>query len=766
MSIKLNEMQKEAVLCTEGPLLILAGAGSGKTRVITERAAYLVGEKNVSPWNILAITFTNKAAAEMKERIERAVGQGAEAIWVSTFHSMCVRILRRYGDRLGYGSSFSIYDTDDSRALMRRLIKEKNLNPKEVKERTVLNAISRAKDELVNPAEYKRRADAAGNPGMLTNARLYEAYQNELKKSNAMDFDDLINLTVELFASDPEVKEYYQDRFRYIMVDEYQDTNTAQFRLVEFLAGKYKNLCVVGDDDQSIYKFRGANIRNILDFELSYPDARVIRLEENYRSTPDILNVANAVIANNRSRKGKTLYTGNPAGDKVKFNWYQNAAQEAAEVASDIRQGHGYGKSLSDYAVLYRTNAQSRLFEERLVSANIPYRLVGGVNFYSRKEIKDFLAYLKAVENPSDDMALTRIINVPKRGIGATTVDNVSMFASAFGISFYEALQRADEISGIKAAAAKKLKDFVGLIEEFGKASIGGSVYDVLEKISADTGYVEELKAERTDEAAARLENIDELFSKAKDYDDGDVPEGREKGLSDFLQEVALVADVDALDDESEYVTLMTLHGAKGLEFENVYLVGMEEGMFPGYMSINSDDESEIEEERRLCYVGMTRAKKSLTLSGARERMVHGNTNYNPPSRFVDEIPPEMLDRENNSVMGISRMANGGRSYRKETYPGSSRGAAPVSSHSIPSRPKAPSIKKPSSYGGYTAKAPAKSDSGDLGYGVGDRVSHFKFGEGTVLGIKDGGRDYEVTVDFDSAGQKKMFAGFAKLKKV
>ncbi|MCR4842888.1 MAG: UvrD-helicase domain-containing protein [Eubacterium sp.] len=463
--LQLNEMQKEAVNCTEGPLLILAGAGSGKTGVITQRTAHLVKDLNVAPWNILAITFTNKAAGEMRSRIVNQVGPGGDQIWISTFHSLCTRILRRYADRIGYKSSFSIYDTDDQKAMMRRIIKEKNLDPKMYRERTILNAISAAKNELIDVSEYRVRA--AGNFDLQKKAELYQAYENELKNSNAMDFDDLLFKTVILLMEDAEVRQYYQERFKYVMVDEYQDTNTAQFRLVKLLCGKYRNICVVGDDDQSIYKFRGANIRNILDFENEYPGARLIRLEENYRSTGAILDVANAVISHNSSRKGKTLYTRNERGERVRFEQFDNAYEEASYVATRVKAGLNEGMSLSQFAVLYRTNAQSRILEEQFVSSNIPYKVVGGVNFYSRKEIKDVLAYLKAVDNPDDDLTVRRIINVPKRGIGQTTIDRVSRYAAENGMSFYEALGDWDRIVDIKPAAGRKLQNFVSLMESF-----------------------------------------------------------------------------------------------------------------------------------------------------------------------------------------------------------------------------------------------------------------------------------------------------------
>ncbi len=634
----LNEQQRAAVFQTEGPLLILAGAGSGKTRVLTHRAAYLIEEKGVNPWHILAITFTNKAAGEMRERIDRLVGVGSESIWVSTFHSACVRILRRYIDRLGYDNNFTIYDADDQKTVMKGICKRLQIDTKQYKEKTFLNVISSAKDNLVSPEEFTLKAGT--DYKLQKQAQVYREYQQQLKKNNALDFDDLIVKCVELLKNDDEVLDYYRERFRYIMVDEYQDTNTAQFHLVRLLAGKYKNLCVVGDDDQSIYKFRGANINNILHFEKYFPDAVVIRLEENYRSTRNILDTANAVIRNNLGRKSKTLWTQKDAGHKVVFRQLDTAHEEAEAIAlsiqSFVRKGdYRYG----DCAILYRTNAQSRLLEERLVHENIPYRIFGGVNFYARREIKDMLAYLKTIDNAADDLAVRRIINVPKRGIGATTISRVQDYADENGISFYESLKQAEEIPTIKRAAAAKVSPFVTFVQMMRSKVPLLSIETLMQEVIEMTGYVAELEAEDTDEARERIENIDELISKIAAYEQSeDMPT-----LSGFLEEVALVADIDSLTEGSDYVALMTLHSAKGLEFPNVYLSGMEDGLFPSYMTITSDDPSEIEEERRLCYVGITRAQEHLTLTAARLRMIRGETQYNKVSRFVKEIPKELL---------------------------------------------------------------------------------------------------------------------------
>lgn len=740
----LNEQQREAVFYTEGPLLILAGAGSGKTRVLTHRTAYLIEEKGVNPYHIMAITFTNKAAGEMRERIDRLVGYGSESIWVSTFHSTCVRILRRHIDRIGYDTNFTIYDSDDSKSLMKDICKRLNIDTKIYKERSLLSAISSAKDELITPTEFALRATAASDYAKRKQAEVYREYQEALHKNNALDFDDLIVKTVELFQTDPEVLDYYQERFRYIMVDEYQDTNTAQFQLIRLLAGKYKNLCVVGDDDQSIYKFRGANIYNILNFEKHFSDAKTIKLEQNYRSTQNILDAANNVIANNVGRKAKALWTANDAGDKVEFEQFDNAYEEADYIASDIASGVREGSyHYGDYAVLYRTNAQSRLFEERFIVSNIPYKIVGGVNFYARKEVKDLLAYLKTIDNAKDDLAVRRIINVPKRGIGATTLNRVSDYAASYDIGFYDALKQAEEIPSIGKSAAK-IKPFVTFIQTMRSKLPYIDISELMREIIETTGYVKELEAEGTEEATARIENIDELLSKVVAYESAE----ENPTLSGFLEEVALVADIDSLEEGSDYVVLMTLHSAKGLEFPKVYLAGMEDGLFPSYMSITSDHSSEeLEEERRLAYVGITRAMRELAITCARQRMIRGETQYNKVSRFVKEIPSELLNGEIKKPAFLTRREDDN-----------------VSAF----RPKRTTMRQQPSGQSMQARAfsGANTVKGSLSYAVGDRVSHIKFGEGTVKAIVEGGRDFEVTVDFDTAGVKKMFASFAKLKKL
>ena len=633
----LNERQREGVFTVDGPVLLLAGAGSGKTRVLTHRIAYLIEEMGVNPWNIMAITFTNKAAGEMKERVEKLVEFGG-SIWVSTFHSTCVRILRRYIDRLGYDNNFVIYDSDDQRAVMKEVCRRLQVDTKMMKERSILSAISSAKDELISPDQY--RLNAMGDYHAQKIAQLYQEYQNALRKNNAVDFDDLIMLTVELFRSRPEVLEGYQNRFRYIMVDEYQDTNTAQFELIRLLADASHNLCVVGDDDQSIYKFRGANIRNILDFEKVYPEAVVIRLEQNYRSTQNVLNAANAVIQNNRKRKEKTLWTRQEEGELVHFRQFETAYEEAEFIAEDIGRKKRQGAlCYNDCAVLYRTNAQARLLEERFIMEGIPYNVVGGVNFYSRREIKDLLAYLKTIDNGRDDLAVKRIINVPRRGIGGTTITRVEDYAQEQELSFYDALKDAGEIPGLGRSKAK-LDSFVTMIQTFRSKAPYYSLRELIDDIIETTGYVKELEASDEEDAGDRIENIDELVSKIVAFEEShDTP-----SLSEFLEEVALVADIDQVDGDADKVLLMTLHGAKGLEFSSVYLAGMEDGVFPGFMSIMGDDPDEIEEERRLAYVGITRAKQSLTLCCAKQRMIRGETQYNAVSRFVREIPVELMD--------------------------------------------------------------------------------------------------------------------------
>ena len=737
----LNPPQQEAVFHTEGPLLILAGAGSGKTRVLTHRIAHLIADKGVNPFNILAITFTNKAAQEMRERVDKLTGADGMSVWVATFHSTCVRILRRYIDRLGYDNRFTIYDSDDQKTLMKEICRKLNIDTKKYKERSLLAQISHAKDEMITPDEMEMNAGGDFNQKKV--AQVYREYQAALKSNNALDFDDLLVKTVELFQNCGDVLESYQEKFRYIMVDEYQDTNTVQFKFVSLLAARYGNLCVVGDDDQSFYKFRGANIGNILGFERVFPDAKVIRLEQNYRSTKNILNAANEVIANNAARKEKRLWTENPEGEKLHFRQFMNGFEEAEYVIGDIAKKKR--EHLADYrecAILYRTNAQSRLFEEKCLKANIPYKIVGGINFYARKEIKDLLCYLKTIDNSADDLAVRRILNVPKRGIGATTVGRVQDYADYMNVSFYDALRVAEEVPSI-GRSLNKIEGFVTFIQSLKSKAQAYSVTEILEEVIDLTGYVDELKAEDTEESRARIENIDELISKTVSYEEAMKAEGREATLSGFLEEIALIADIDTVDPDQDYVLLMTLHSAKGLEFPYVYLAGMEDGMFPSSMCIFSDDPTDMEEERRLCYVGITRAMKELTLTSARQRLVRGETQYNKVSRFVREIPRELVE------LGTTI---------QEHKPSMQETPSPKNSYM---QMRQTFRAKP-----FEAQTFKVTKAASLDYGVGDTVRHIKFGVGIVRDIVEGGRDYEVTVDFDKVGVKKMFAGFAKLKKI
>ncbi len=813
----LNEDQKKAVFQTEGPVLILAGAGSGKTRTLTHRIAYMIDENGVNPWNILAITFTNKAAGEMRERVDKIVGFGAESIWVSTFHSTCVRILRRYADRLGYDNHFVIYDTDDQKAVIKDICKRLQIDTKNIKERALMGAISSAKDELISPEEYVLRN--MGDFSKKVYGDVYMEYQKALKKNNAMDFDDLLVKTVELFKICPEVLEYYQDRFLYIMVDEYQDTNTAQFELIRLLSKKNRNLCVVGDDDQSIYKFRGANIRNILDFEQVYPDATVIKLEKNYRSSQNILDAANSVIRNNTKRKSKQLWTDSDSGNLIHFRQFDTSYEEAEYVVSDIRSKVREGRDYKDCAILYRTNAQSRMLEEKLVIAGMPYNIVGGINFYARKEIKDLLAYLKTIDNGKDDMACKRIINVPKRGIGATTITRVQEYADSRNISFYDALKEANQIMTIGKSYVK-LEPFVSMIQVFRSKMEVYSLEELLRDVIETTGYVKEIEESDadTEEIKDRISNINELISKVVAYEEKVEEEtGNRATLSGFLEEVALVADIDKVDESDDKVLLMTLHSAKGLEFPVVYMVGVEDGVFPSYRTITSDDMDEMEEERRLAYVGITRAKEDLHILCAKQRMINGETQYNPVSRFVKEIPANLLDSrlpvykkydlddydedsyERNTFkakpygmssgssaygqMQSTRSAyNIGGTYSGRSAYGNMGNSAATSSYggsassSYFARPKAVAKPKtaPDSAKPYIAKATGLAGltkgnevAGEKpAYDVGDRVKHVKYGEGEILSLTKGARDYEVTVNFDAAGQKIMYAAFAKLQKI
>ena len=740
----LNDKQKEAVLHFEGPLLILAGAGSGKTRVLTHRIAYLIEEHQVPPYHILALTFTNKAANEMRERVNNIIEYGAGSIWVSTFHSTCVRILRRFIDHLGYDNAFTIYDSDDQKSLMKDICKQLNIDTKKYKERTFLNAISSAKDELKTPEQYADEVAKEYNKKIF--GRVYKEYQKRLKQNNALDFDDLIMLTVQLFRQNAEILNHYQERFPFILVDEYQDTNTAQFTLLSLLASRYQNLCVVGDDDQSIYRFRGANIHNILNFEKIFPATKVIRLEQNYRSTKNILAAASGVIKHNSMRKEKTLWTTAEAGAPISYGRYDNEYEEAQGIAADIHRQVKDGMSYSDFAILYRTNAQSRVFEEKLIYEGIPYRIIGAVNFYARKEIKDILCYLKTINNSADDIAIKRIINIPRRGIGQTTIGRISDYAFSQEMPFYEALRRVDEIPGCTRASAK-IHSFVSLIEHF-RMKLRGEMYsleDMTQELLDVTGYVRELEAENTDEANGRIENIESLMNKIVQYEE----DNNGGTLNDLLEDIALVADIDTVSDDAEQVLLMTLHSAKGLEFPNVYICGMEETIFPGASAVFGDDPSELEEERRLCYVGITRAMKKLTLTSANQRMRNGEMNFNRPSRFINEIPRHLVKQTYGAVLKLETESKPTEFSRTKASLYTKNRKNPFANN--------PYIQK-----GMGSASPA----GAPDYQIGDRVSHTKFGQGIVRSLTKLTNDYEVVIEFDGFGQRKLRSSFAKLTKL
>ncbi len=799
----LNPPQQEAVLTTEGPVLILAGAGSGKTRTLTARVAYLL-EQGVRPWNILAITFTNKAAEEMKNRVAESSPEG-EKVWVATFHSTCLRILRSGADRLGYEKDFSIYDTDDSRVVLRRLIKDLDYDPKQYREREMQRVISGLKNKMVSVEENEK---AAGQFRDKRIARIYGEYQKRLMAANAMDFDDLLLNAVKLFEENPDVLDFWRHRFRYVLVDEYQDTNPAQFRFVELLAKEHRNLCVVGDDDQSIYRFRGAEIRNILDFESVFPEAKVIRLEQNYRSTKNILAAANAVIAHNKERKVKTLWTAKEEGEKLIFREYEEAREEARGIVRDImkeRDKFPYG----DCAILYRTNAQSRLLEESLVASNVPYRLIGGINFYERKEVKDCLSYLRLIANPRDDVSFRRIINVPRRGIGDTTVEKLAAFAAARELSMLEAIEEAEHSEELYRSGAK-LRRFMDLIIGLRTEALSLSVEALIERTLRESGYLDALEEEGPIEAEARRENLDELINKAADF-------GGEVGLeplSQFLSEASLVADVDELDEKDGKVVLMTLHSAKGLEFPKVYMAGMEQQLFPGDKALYSGDATDMEEERRLCYVGITRAMKKLVLTAAGRRMINGQFVTHLISQFVEEIPAEYMKRENNGIMmsrgqmqerrerdeylsGTGAFRKRGGSYNDSPFPdyegpeetvqrsfgrpepkpsfsyytdavytGTTRRMAAYDRGqrvAAPEETKAGGTKE--GLTDFLEKAAAKKQPDDQAilteFSIGDRVVNRRFGAGTVAKVEQGKKDLLVTVDFDKYGRKVMMAQFA-----
>lgn len=741
----LNPEQQSAVKATDGPLLLMAGAGSGKTRVLTHRIAYLIIEKRVNPYNILAITFTNKAAREMKERIVKMMGGAAKEIWISTFHSMCVRILRRDIDRMGFNRNFTILDTTDQQSVIKGILKDKNLDPKKFDPRAILGSISSAKNELIDPEEY---AKTAGGYFEQTVSDVYTEYQKRLRKNQALDFDDLIMMTIQLFKRVPDVLEYYQRKFQYIHVDEYQDTNRAQYMLVKMLANRFQNICVVGDSDQSIYRWRGADIANILSFEKDYPNATVILLEQNYRSTKRILLAANKVIENNMNRKAKNLWTENPEGNKLVYYRADSEQGEAQFVAGKIKELTRNGKKLSDIAILYRTNAQSRVMEEVLLKSNIEYAIVGGIKFYDRKEIKDMLAYLRLISNTDDDISLQRVINVPKRGIGSTSVDKIANFAAMHDISLYKALDSV-ELIGLSPKITKAAREFRDLIRNYTNMQEFLSVTELVEEVLEKTGYREMLKAEKSIEAQSRLENLEEFLSVTKNFEDT----SEDKTLVAFLTDLALVADIDSLDDngdKADAITLMTLHSAKGLEFPVVFLIDLEEGVFPHSRSLM--EEVEMEEERRLAYVGITRAEQSLFITNAQMRTLFGRTNMNPASRFISEIPEDLIE----GVEPEKRMNTPfGSNIRSFGSSGASFGAT-RSSFTTPAATRKP-VMRPVS---------AASGGEEIGWKVGDKAEHSKWGTGTVVCVKGQGEGTELDIAFPSPfGIKRLLAKFAPIRK-
>ncbi len=740
----LNDMQKKAVLKTEGPLLLLAGAGSGKTRVLTHRIAYLI-EKGIRPFNILAITFTNKAAKEMKERVEAITPFGKD-VWVSTFHSTCVRILRRDIERIGYTSQFTIYDAEDSEKIIKEICKEYKINDEILPPKAIINEISRQKDNLITANTYAQNIQNENDIRKKTIAEVYIAYENRLKQNNALDFDDLIFKTVQLFANNLDILEKYQERFQYIMVDEYQDTSTCQYTLIKLLANKYKNICVVGDDDQSIYGWRGADIRNILNFEEDFENADVIKLEQNYRSTKIILNAANEVIKNNFGRKDKKLWTENTEGELINYNKCDSDRKEAFFIINTILEKCKENRKYKDFAILYRTNNLSRIFEEQLVQKAIPYKIYGGINFYSRREIKDIFAYLKILENPNDDISFKRIINTPKRGIGDTTILKISEFANQNNISFFEALKQLENIE-ISSRIINSLNKFLELILDIMEIDKNKNMIDLLEEVIEKTGYIEELKKEATEEAFGRIENISELLNRASEFEENikkqqnNEEETKQTNLSKFLEEVSLVADIDSMEEQDNVVTLMTLHSSKGLEFPVVFIVGFEEGIFPTYRAITSPVPSDLEEERRLLYVGITRAKEELFISNSKTRLQHGRIVSNSPSSFLKEIPNNFLNTfiKKEDLKG-EKITDSANTYRPKTE----------------YKPNISYLKK---------EIPAPKNL-TIEFLVGDNISHFKFGTGKVLQISPAGADFEVLIEFENFGTKKLMANLSKLKKI
>lgn len=734
----MNDRQAQAVQTTEGPLLIMAGAGSGKTRVLTHRIAYLIEQQGVNPWNVLAITFTNKAAREMRERVDALMDEGAQEIWVSTFHALCVRILRRESEKIGYNRAFTIASTSEQRTLVKQILKEFNVDEKQYDPRSVLSAISNAKNDLLNPKDYQTKAQG---PFQEVVGKVYAEYQARLVENQSMDFDDLIMQTIRLFNESPETLAFYQNKFHYIHVDEYQDTNEAQYDLVNKLAARYRNLCVVGDADQSIYGWRGANMENILNFENDYPDATVIKLEQNYRSTKTILQAANNVIENNLNRKDKQLWTENAQGEKIRYYRATNGNDEAYHIIKVIKEKLQNGRKYGDFAVLYRTNAQSRTLEEAFMKSNIPYKLVGAHKFYDRKEILDVLAYLRLVANPADSLSFERVVNAPKRGIGAASLEKLRQHAQMFQISMLDAAKDAS-LTGIRGKAGSGLEAFAKMIEEMHEYSKNHNLTDTTTKLLDASGYRAELEAKKTLENQGRLENLDEFLSVTQNFDANWEPEDEESDpFVDFLADLALVSDQDSVEEEPDEVTLMTLHAAKGLEFPVVFLVGMEEGIFP--LSRAALDEEESEEERRLAYVGITRAEKELYLSNAISRMLYGRRQTNPVSRFINEIDEDLIENEGTSIASLASGTS------KKNYPFD--------------KAKTPKYRKPAGtieYGSTGTGADKKD------WNIGDKVKHKAWGVGTVVKVSGTGEETELDIAFEAQGIKRLLAAFAPVEKI
>ena len=765
----LNDKQYEAVINTEGPCLVIAGAGSGKTKVLTHKIAYLMGEKGVKPWDILAITFTNKAANEMKSRVESLVGDAAKDMWIGTFHSICVRILRKQIDRIGFDTSFIIFDTSDQKTLIKQIIKAQNLDDKLFSDRSVLSEISNAKNEMLEPDAYSVKARGDFRKEKI--AEIYEIYQRKLKENNAIDFDDIINFTIKILLDNPDLLEYYAGKFKYVLVDEYQDTNKAQFTLVTLLASRYGNITVVGDNDQGIYSFRGADISNILNFEKDFPGTRIIKLEQNYRCTQSILNAANEVIKNNETKYEKKLWTENERGKLPKVFRGDNEYDEANFIVRNINtlKMEEYYK-YSDFAVLYRMNSQSRAIEDILRRENIPYKIVGGLKFYERKEIKDIIAYLRLIQNPSDNLSLTRIINEPKRGVGKTSLDNIDSLAADSGISMYEIIRDADRY-GLNRVFANT-REFISVIEELRSKKDGMKISDLIKETLNKSGYTKALELENTVEAESRLENLDEFLTVAIEFEE----ESADNSLSEFLEGITLSSDLDGMEDSEESVTLMTLHSAKGLEFPVVFLVGMEEGIFPGYKSIG--EPQELEEERRLCYVGITRAKENLFLTCARQRTIFGSTSCNSVSRFVKEIPANMLDGYEDIEERSNRYPDNDNGYNWEygerrsyndSYGGYYGGSSVSTYKDIAAASKGKSttfqFRSADSFLNSLNTNKNKNDDLDLtSFKAGVRVYHKKFGEGTINSVETEGEDLKVDISFDKAGHKRLMAKFAGLE--